>query len=391
MTSQENAASTLASRIPRVSKPGTAKGLLDNEHPMTARGFYFALMLSVVTVIAMLLLVKLKLLFVLVFVSVLIATSLAGPVRKVQSWGVPRSLSILMFFLLVAVFFGALTWFALPPLVGQFAEAATSLPERAQQFERLQERYQEYANTYPILLDVQDRATSALGDFGTRITAAVVNLPAMVMLGIFVVSSLMTLSFLMLMSWSKIKQSLLRLIHPEHRKLTDHVLTEAGDRMGAYFRAKFIVVTVVAIWMYITLIVLGSPLSLLVAIFAGVCEIIPRIGPLFGRLALVVAVAPLGWKAMLIVFISHTIVDNIKGSWLSPLVEGKQLNIHPLTAFISVIAGGLLMSWMGALIAVPVAASIQVVIEEVVIPWRLRQLELAESLDYAEGPLEIPK
>ncbi|HEV2065611.1 MAG TPA: AI-2E family transporter, partial [Thermomicrobiales bacterium] len=66
------------------------------------------------------------------------------------------------------------------------------------------------------------------------------------------------------------------------------------------------------------------------------------------------------------------------GYGLSPLIEGSQVDIHPLTAFIAVIAGVLLLGWVGALVAVPAAAVVQVIVEDVLIPWRRRQVELAE-------------
>lgn len=178
----------------------------------------------------------------------------------------------------------------------------------------------------------------------------------------------------------------MRLVHPDHRAITERILVSTGDRLGAYVRAKIIISTIVGVWMYVTLLLLGSPLALLIAIVAGIFEVIPRIGPLIARAIIVIAVVPLGWRAVLIAFISHMVIDNIKGSWLSPLIEGHQVEVHPLTAFIAVMAGALLMGWMGALIAVPTAAVVQVIIEEVVIPWRLRQLGLAEYVpDIARG------
>jgi predicted PurR-regulated permease PerM len=159
----------------------------------------------------------------------------------------------------------------------------------------------------------------------------------------------------------------------------EEVLAEIGNRLGAYLRAKVIVVVIIGIWVYATLALLDSPYAVLAAIFAGAMEILPKIGPWFGRAAIVLAAAPLGWEAIIIAVISHVVIENIKGYGLGPLIEGSQVDIHPLTAFIAVIAGGLLLGWVGALVAVPAAAVIQVVIEDVLIPWRQRQLAPAEA------------
>lgn len=346
---------------------------------------YLGLMLVVFSVIALILMVKIKSLLVLFFVALLIATSMAGPVRRLEKWGLPRAASILLMFLASGAVVAGAIWFTVPPLIGQVAEAADSLPDRFAQFERLQARFDGLAQEYPILAEFEERAIESFGDFVASISQGVLSLPALLTLAIFIVTSLMTLSFLMLMSWSSIKPPLFRLIHPDHRAVTDRVLTTTGERLGAYVRAKVIICTIVGVWMYVTLTFLGSQIALLIAIVAALFEIIPRIGPLIGRVFIVVAVLPLGWKAVLIAFALHMIIDNIKGSWLSPLIEGHQVEVHPLTAFIAVMVGAGLMGWMGALIAVPLAAVVQVIVEEVVIPWRLRQLDLAVAVPEIAG------
>ena len=362
----------------------TEKGMSKQNYPRTSRQdlvrpIYSALMLVVVSIIAIWLLVKLQTLLVLLFVALLIAASMAGPVRRLESWGLSRAIAILLMFLLSAGLVVGMAWFTVPPLIGQISEAADSAPDRLAQFERFQERFNELETEYPILTEVESRAVETSGDLLESVTQSVVSLPALLTLGIFVITSLMTLSFLMLTSWARIKPAMIRLIHPDHREITERVLVSIGERLGAYVRAKVIISTIVAIWMYVVLVFLGSQIALLIAIVAGLFEIIPRIGPLLGRAIIVIAVLPLGWKAVLIAFALHMLIDNIKGSWLSPLIEGHQVEVHPLTAFIAVLAGALLLGWMGALIAVPLAAVVQVLLEEIAIPWRLRQLGDLES------------
>lgn len=88
---------------------------------------------------------------------------------------------------------------------------------------------------------------------------------------------------------------------------------------------------------------------------------------------------------------ASVVIENLKGYVVSPLVEGDQLDIHPLLVFVSVLVGGSLLGLAGAFIAVPAAAMIQVLFEEVVIPWRKRQLgEDPDSSATIERPVEHP-
>lgn len=341
---------------------------------------YLALMGVVLSTAVLWMLIQIRSVLVLFFVALLIATSLDSPVKRLERWGVPRAVAILSMFTTVAVIVVSAIWFTVPPLIGQLSEAVESLPDRVRQFEQVQERIDDYKTDYPMLQDIEDQAIRSLTGLGASLSRWVISLPAALTLAIFVVTSLMTLSFLMLMSWSSIKPAFFRLVHPAHRAVVERVITNCGIRLGAYVRAKMIICTVVGVWMYVVLVLLGSKIALLIAIVAAIFEIIPRIGPLIARMFIVLAVLPLGWKAVLIAFALHMVIDNIKGSWLSPLIEGHQVEVHPLTAFAAVMAGAMLMGWMGALVAVPTAAVIQVIVEEVLIPLRLRQLELVEEV-----------
>jgi predicted PurR-regulated permease PerM len=196
---------------------------------------------------------------------------------------------------------------------------------------------------------------------------------------VFSFTTILTFAFLLLMTWRQLRATLLSLIHPAHRVTTEQVLAEIGDRLGAYLRAKVIIMVIVGAWVYVSLALLGSPYAVLAAIFAGAMEALPKIGPWIGRAAIVLAALPLGWQAVAIAVIAHVVIENIKGYGLGPLIEGSQVDIHPLTAFIAVIAGGLLLGWVGALVAVPAAAVVQVLVEDVLIPWRRRHLAAAEA------------
>ena len=73
------------------------------------------------------------------------------------------------------------------------------------------------------------------------------------------------------------------------------------------------------------------------------------------------------------------LIENLKGYVISPVVEGDQLDIHPLVVFISVLVGSALLGVAGAFVAVPAAAMLQVLYDDVVRPWRLEQLAAADE------------
>ena len=340
---------------------------------------YGALLLILLSLGGVYLVVRLRFLFILLFLSILLACGIAGPVRRLERLGIPRAAAILIVYLVIGGIFAGIAVYALPRLVGQAQIAAQALPEQVAEAQRLREQLLTHQDEYPVLEQLDARLISLAEGAGARASRIILALPTAVATTVFSVTSILTIAFLFLMTWRQLKATILSVTHPAHRPTLEAVLAEIGSRLGAYLRAKAIVVVIIGIWVYATLALLDSPYAVLAAIFAGAMEVLPKIGPWFGRAAIVLAAAPLGWEAIVIAVISHVVIENIKGYGLGPMIEGSQVDIHPLTAFIAVIAGGLLLGWVGAFVAVPAAAVVQVIVEDVLIPWRRRQLAPAEA------------
>lgn len=353
-----------------------------------APSIYAALVLFGLTVAGGYLLLRLQALLVILFVALLVASAVSGPVRRLERFGLPRSLALAAIYLLLAGLLGALGWYVLPRVVGQAAAAASDLPGRLRDVEELRLRLDELGRDYPVLRDLDDRAVTIAARAGTTFSNWLLGLPGAIATGLFTLVSIFTIASLFVMTKERILSLVLSLTHPRHRETTQRVLAEMGERLGAYVRAKLIVMAIVGGLVWVTLFFLGSSYPVLVAIFAGGSEIVPRIGPWIGRLAILLAVLPLGWQAVGIAMVAHVVIENLKGQFISPLVESDQVEIHPLTAFIAIIAGGILLGWLGAVIAVPLAAVIQVVVQDVIIPWRRGRLVAAERA-FAVGP-ELP-
>jgi predicted PurR-regulated permease PerM len=340
---------------------------------------YGALLLFLLTLGGVYLVVRLQFLLILLFLSVLVACGVAGPVRWLERRGLGRAPAILLVYALIGTVLAGIGWYALPRLLGQAGAVAQDLPEQIVQAQQVRQRLLAMQDDYPILAQIDERLLAIAEGAGGSVTRTLLGLPTAVAKTVFSVTSILTLAFLLLLTWNQLRATLLSLIHPGHRTTAEQVLAEMGERLGAYLRAKVIIMVIVGAWVYGSLALLGSPYAVLAAIFAGTMEALPRIGPWIGRAAIVLAAMPLGWKAVAIAVIAHVVIENIKGYGLSPLIEGSQVDIHPLTAFIAVIAGGLLLGWIGALVAVPAAAVVQVVVEDVLIPWRRRHLAPAEA------------
>jgi putative permease len=345
---------------------------------------YIALLFAILTVFGILVIIQLKHVLLLVFISFLFAATLSKPTARLEQLKIPRIIAALMIYLALLGVIVGLLWFTLPVLFGQVATLTEAAPEYADRYQELRERYDELAEEYNLpSFDEQ------FAGFQTRITNGVgerlVDLPTR-MFGLFLdILAVFVMSLLILTSREKLLDFLLSLVHPDHREATHNVIFKMWERVGYYLRAKAIVMLIVGVLTYISLILIGVPYPLLLSIIVALGELVPRVGAWVVRIPLFAIAALEGWVALALTFGSSVLIQNLEGSVISPLIQGDQLDIHPLLVFVAVLAGAVVMGPAGAFVAVPAAAMIQVIFEEVIIPKRRAQLLVAEA--EAAGPI----
>jgi predicted PurR-regulated permease PerM len=137
-----------------------------------------------------------------------------------------------------------------------------------------------------------------------------------------------------------------------------------GYALGNALTSLFAMVT-----NYVLLRVLGVPYALVLSVFVGLLDLVPLIGSLLGGLIVaLIAFATVSLSAALITVGFHLIYRAFEDYILNPRVLRKTVNVKPVVTVVAVLIGGTLLGIVGALIAVPVAAGLQLILTEVVFP-----------------------
>ena len=140
-------------------------------------------------------------------------------------------------------------------------------------------------------------------------------------------------------------------------------------RIGVYLRAKAIVMAIVgAVRTCTALLLIGVPFAIPLAIIVAFGEIIPRAGPWLARIPLLSIAALDGPRTFLLTLVASIVIENAKGYVISPFVEGDQLEIDRLLVFVAVLVGATLGGFAGAFVAVPAAAIVDILVQDVVVP-----------------------
>ncbi len=139
--------------------------------------------------------------------------------------------------------------------------------------------------------------------------------------------------------------------------------------LGAYIRGQLILVVMISVVTFIALTILQVRFAPLLAIFTGLVETMPFIGPYTaGATAVVVAltqgVAPFGWSATVLgiaVAVTYTVIRQLEDNFVMPFLIGRLVHLHPLVVIFSVLAGAALGGILGLLLAVPAAATVKII------------------------------
>lgn len=140
------------------------------------------------------------------------------------------------------------------------------------------------------------------------------------------------------------------------------LLTRAWETLGGYIRAQALVSLIDALFIGIGIWIVGVPMAFTLAVITFIAGFIPLVGAIVaGALAVLIALVSLGFTKALIVLGIVIAVQQLEGNVLSPLLQSRAMNLHPVIVLVSVTVGGGLFGLVGAFLAVPVAATVAVV------------------------------
>ncbi len=336
---------------------------------------YLGLLFAILTVVAVVLLFMVRHVLLVLFVSVLFAAALTGPSEWLHRRSrLPLGLAAVLIYIASFALIIGIGWVVVPPLLGQVVEFADRAPEYTERYEGIREAYAELRADFPALPPFEEQL-SRLGDaILARAGERAAALPGNVFSIFIDLLAVFFISLLHLTNRLRIRDFVLSVTHPDHRRRTGLVLDRTWLRVGGYLRAKVIVMTIVGVLTYVSLIVIGVPFAIPLSVIVAFGELIPLVGSWLARIPLLAIAALDSPRTFVLTFLASILIQNLQGYVISPLVEGDQLDIHPLLVFVAVLVGASLGGAIGAFVAVPAAAIVDLVVQEVVVPWRRARL-----------------
>lgn len=293
---------------------------------------------------------------VLFFIVLVIVTALGPLVNRMTKY-IPRFLAVIILSILFLGILAAIGYLIIPPVVHQLQLLAINLPEILSRFGPFYQSVQNYITNYQeSLLNI----SSQLGRVTTNVYSTTIGFVS----GVVAVFTILVLSFYMLLEQESLKNFLHQTVPIEHKERFFDIARKIGGKMGAWLRGQVVLMFLIGILDGIALGVLGVPYALTLAVFGGLTEVIPYIGPWLGLIpAFFVALTISPLKA-LIVLIAYIVIQQLEAQFLAPKIMGRAVGLSPVIIILAILCGAKIMGILGVLIAVPVAAAIGVLIQE---------------------------
>ncbi len=303
----------------------------------------------------------------LVYISGLFAIGFSPVVRLIErqrllpigSRGLPRWVAILVVYLTLL---GALTgvgFLVLPPLVRQARELATDLPRltaQAQQYLIERGLLQEPITLKEAIQQAPGKPSDAVGTILTALWGFLG--------GVIGIATILILTFYLLIEAEALVKAFVRLFPRDRRPWVAAVSRDISRKVSAWLAGQVLLAAVIGVTSAIGLGLLGVPYFYVLAVIAAIGELLPMVGPVLAGIPAMAVAWSVSWQLALAVGVFYLVQQQLEANLLVPKVMQRQLGVNPLTVLIALLVGSALLGVIGALLAVPTVAIVQVLVQE---------------------------
>lgn len=348
-----------------------------NERRPEQRGRFLQLtpLKLLIVLLVFYLLVQVQIIVLLLILALLFATIIEKPVRRLESQGVPRAAGILGIY---AVLLAALIILGLVfvPLITQetraFSRQAPELIEQVAEDWRQSDNPVLSGSGYRLLTRITFQLENPPPPPGD-VALDAVGQAAAVGLGIV---SMFVIGFYWLMEKRLIRQLLLAQLDDNARHRVTRIWDDVEVKVGGWLRGQLLLCLVIGTAAGLIYYTMDVRFWFLLALLAGVMELVPILGPWVGAIPAVMVAMLDSWEKAFIVAIALAVLQLAENTVLVPRIMKGTIGLSPLTVFVAVLAGGVYMGVLGALLAIPIAAGLQVVVGDL-IRERQRQIQMS--------------
>jgi len=346
---------------------GVAGKRVDTTHP-----FYFGFMVTVGALIALTTLRALasaSSVFILIIISIFLAAGLNPAVMFFQNRGLKRGVAVGAVMAAVLAFVGLFIAIAAPPLVEQGNQLLDNAPQLVKDLNN-NAFINDLNLRYGVIDSLESRVDSIIKDGQFAITAfgGVIGVGKAVVSGLLSAFTILVLTLYFLASLPQVIKISLRFVPATRRDRVSKLTNAIISRVGSFVGGQAIIAALAAAFILLMGLTIGMPYPGPLAMVVLVCGFIPLIGHFIGMTVVTLVSLTDSLSTAVIALVAYIIYVQIENYVITPRIMRKSLAIPGLVTIIAALLGASLLGLVGGLLAVPIAAAILLILDEVVFP-----------------------
>jgi predicted PurR-regulated permease PerM len=337
------------------------------QRPVPVRTILATIGLVLATALALYIVVETRRVLTWIVVGAFFAVALypvVGWVERRMLGGRRRALATFLVFLVVFLLLAALITAFAVPLVDEGTRFAGQLPGLIDDARSGRGPIGDLLERTNALAWVQDNQ-ARISSFASGLTAPAAGVLSGVATGLAGTATVLVLAYLMVLEGPKVVEGFINLFPPTRGERIRRVSGDCARSVTGYLSGNLLISAICAALTYVVLLVSGVPFAGLIALFVGIADLIPLVGATIGGAVAVLAGFIHSVPAGIAVLVFFVLYQQLENHLLQPLIFARTVKVNPLTVIIAILVGVELVGILGALLAIPVASMVQVILRDV--------------------------
>jgi predicted PurR-regulated permease PerM len=311
----------------------------------------------------------------LVFISLIIVSAIDPIVDWFQRKKIPRSVTVIIIYLVFLSLIGFVISLMVAPIASEIRGLGNTLPQLMEKIRGYSQGLQNISSDQNFQNGVTgslSNVSQKLTDFGSNVFSGTLSFFG----GLFSFLIILSIAFYLSVQESGIKKFFASLLPTEHQKYALELVNRIQYKMGRWLQGQIFLMLLVFVIDYVGLLIIGAPYALILAIMAGVLEIVPYVGPIITAIVATAISLLHGPVTGLLVLALCATVQQLEGYVFAPLVMKKAVGLNPVVVIVALLIGAELAGVLGIIVSIPIAT---------VISELLRDLTMARAEDNSKA------
>ncbi len=340
---------------------------INRSHP-----YYFgfvATLGALTAIVLMRALASVSQIFILILIALFLATGLNPAVEALRRRNMSRATAVAIIFTSVIAFVIFFALVVVPPVISQGTQLINKAPTLLAELTN-NATINKLNDQYGIIDTLQTKLKSVTSD-GTLLISAfggVIGVGKSVLSGFFTFLTILVLTLYFITSLPQAVDLGLSLVPASRRERVGSLTNAIIARVGSFVGSQIVIAAMASVFVFILSIVLGLPSPIAIGMIVLVCGLIPLIGHFLGCTIVTIIALTQSIAIGIIAFVAYVVYVQVENYVVTPRIMKRTLAVPGAVTIISALIGSSLLGLVGGLLAVPVAASIILILDEVVIP-----------------------